>query len=187
LSLPQGSKAFCFSSLLSRSASSGWWLLSHHVPCSDLRVNHKPYRTESAKLNSLAYRSTPYQRAHVRAKLRMFDITPPNNRIYHPATRFALVWAMRVPKPYPRKLLRSVGRIGADVLEATGTARIGALRTSSIRTQPVIACGNGRQEDRHHENGSDTHHAVLAGVLDFLVFRPMYVCPASTPVRRGST
>jgi hypothetical protein len=41
--------------------------------------------------------------------------------------RFARVWAMRVPKPYPRKSLRSVGRKGADVLEATGVARIGAL------------------------------------------------------------
>jgi hypothetical protein len=42
--------------------------------------------------------------------------------------RFARVWAMRVPKPYPRKLLRSVGRKGADVLEATGAAHIGALQ-----------------------------------------------------------
>jgi hypothetical protein len=75
------------------------------------------------------------------------------------------------------------------VLEATGAARIGALQDFVSQDEADHSLRSERQGDRCHENGSDTatHHAVLAGVSDFLVFRLMYVCPASVTVRRGST
>jgi|SRR5271165_6627429 len=103
--------------------------------------------------------------------------------------RFARVWAMRVPKSYPGKLLRSVGRKGTDVLEATGAARIGALQDFVSQDEADHSLRERETAGQMPENGSDTatHQAVLAGVSDFLVFRLMYVCPASVTVRRGNT
>jgi hypothetical protein len=82
------------------------------------------------------------------------------------------------------------GKKGADVLEATGAAHIGALQDFFSRDEADHKpAGTGDSGTDATKMGAILLRItrVLAGFSDFLVFRLMYVCPASVTVRRGST
>src|SRR5271165_1680714 len=96
---------------------------------------------------------------------------------------------MRVPKPRPHKLLRSVEKRSRVSSSRQTLPACGHSRTSSVRTKLIRDGGagnNGTDAAKTQNETVESHIAVGRGVSDFLVFRMTCEGPASATVCAGS-
>ena len=84
---------------------------------------------ELARLNALRYRSTRYHPTHLRANMKMTNITPPRTETsQQQALRIHILMGNARAKSTPTQVIETSGEEVAGVIQATDVARMRAIQ-----------------------------------------------------------